>query len=146
MLRHETGEPRGVHRGHPARVEIERRQLPVEDLVDLFLVGHGVRLDLFAAQHRPRRRLSARIADQRREIADEKNDLVAEVLKLPHLVEQHGVTEVEIRRRRIEACLDLEWTALAELFLEFLLAQHLVGATRELTHLIRDVGHTIPYI
>ena len=40
-----------------------------------------------------------------------KDDLVSEQLKLPHLVQQHGVTKMQIRRRRVESGLDPQWAA-----------------------------------
>jgi hypothetical protein len=42
------------------------------------------------------------------------------VLELPHLVDQHGVPEVQVGRRRVEAGLDAQRAASAKALLEFL--------------------------
>ena len=99
-------EPGGVHAAEPARIEIDARLFAIEDLEDLLLVGLRVRLDLFARQRRPRRVAPGRIADHSGEVADQERDLVPEILELPHLVDEHGVPEMQIGRGRIESRLD----------------------------------------
>ena len=90
----------------PLAVEAHLGLVAVEDLEHLRLVGLGVLVDLLAAERRPRRRTSGRIADEPGEVADEKDDGVAHVLEVLELAHQHGVAEMQIRRGRIEACLD----------------------------------------
>jgi hypothetical protein len=46
------------------------------------------------------------VADHPGEVADQEDHLVPEVLELPHLVEQHGVADVQVRGGRVEAGLD----------------------------------------
>ena len=106
-------EPRGVHAAEPARIEIDARLLAIEDLEDLLLVGPGVRFDLLARQRRTRRVAPGRIADHSGEVADQKRDFVTEVLELPHLVDEHGVAEMQVGRGRIEARLDAQRLARA---------------------------------
>ncbi len=58
------------------------------------------------------------VADHRGEVADDEDDRVPEVLELPHLLHQHGVAEVQIGARRVEAGLDPERPPGAEALLE----------------------------
>ena len=67
-----------------------------------------------------------------------------EILELAHLVQQHGVAEMKIRCRGIEAGFDLERTPLPQFFAEFGLSQDLIGATCKLSQLCRDVSHVFP--
>ena len=48
------------------------------------------------------------IADQPGHIADQKNNGVAQVLKMFHLAQQHGVAQVQIGRGGIETGLDAQ--------------------------------------
>ena len=59
--------------------------------------------DLFARESRPRIALACGIADHRRELADKQDGLVAAILELPHLPEEHRVSDVEVGTRRVEA-------------------------------------------
>ena len=78
----------------------------VEQLEDLRLVGLRVPLDFVRGQRRPGLRPARRIANHRREVADDEDDAVAEVLEVLHLADQHRVAEVEIGRGGVEADLD----------------------------------------
>src|SRR2546427_865085 len=49
-----------------------------------------------------------RIADQGGEVADQEDHLVAQVLQLAHLVEHHGVAQMDVGRRRVQAQLDAQ--------------------------------------
>ena len=80
----------------------------VEHQAGLRVVGLGVGLDLLARQRRPRGVASGRVADHRGEVADQEDHRVPEVLQLPHLVEHHGVAEVDVGRGRVEAELDAQ--------------------------------------
>ena len=62
-----------------------------------------------------------------------------ELLELAHLVEQHRVPEMQVRRRRIESRLDLERTAALQLLLELRACQHFAGATLELCDLLLEI-------
>ncbi len=66
---------------------------------------------------------------------------MAEVLELPHLVEQHGVAEVQIRRRRIEAGLDAQRAAELQARLELLALDDLVGAAADQIERVLQIGH-----
>ena len=78
----------------------------IEDLEDLRLVGLGVGRDFLGRERRPRLRPARRIADHPGEVADDEDHAMAEVLKVLHLSQQHGVAEMQIRRRGIEADFD----------------------------------------
>ena len=80
-----------------------------------------------------------KIADERGEIADQEGHLVAELLELAHLVEQHRVPEMQIRRGRVESRLHLERTAAPQLLLKLRSRQHFAGATLELGDLLVEI-------
>ncbi len=75
----------------------------IEDLEHLLLVGLRVLLDLLAGKLGARGVLSRRVADHPREVADDEDDRVAEVLEGFHLPEDHRVAEVEVRSGGVEA-------------------------------------------
>ena len=52
------------------------------------------------------------VADHRGEVADDEDDAVPGVLEMPHLPEDDGVPEVDVRRRRVETDLDRQPAAL----------------------------------
>ena len=93
---------------HPGRIEDDFGPVAVEDLEDLVAIGRGVARDVLARQRRPRRVLAGRVADHPGEITDQKQDVMAELLKLPELVQQHRVAEVQVGRGRVEAGLDAQ--------------------------------------
>ena len=114
----------------------------IEDQERLVGVGLRVGLDFLARERRARDVAAGRIADHPGEVADHEDDVVAEVLQLPQLVELHRVTEVQIRAGRIEALLDPERLAAGELRCELGLDQDLVGAAAKDLELAWDVdGH-----
>ena len=91
------GEPNhvgGGFRSVPGRVETNLGRLGVEDLENLLLIGLRVLPNLLGCQRRTGRRLAAGVTDHAGKIADQEHDMVAELLELPHLVDQHGMTEV----------------------------------------------------
>jgi len=80
----------------------------VQHLGGLGVVGLGVDLDLLGRQRRARAVAARRIADQGGEVADQEDHLVAQVLQLAHLVEHHGVAQMDVGRRRVQAQLDAQ--------------------------------------
>ena len=82
---------------------------------------------------------SGGIADQAGEIADQEDHLVAELLELAHLVDQHRVPEVQIGRGGIESGLDLQRRAALELALQLAGQQQVLRTARQLGHLFLDV-------
>src|SRR4051812_10754043 len=82
------------HLSEPVAVGHELSSRRVEDLESLGSIGFGVRCHLFAGKLRPRRGTSAWVADHGSEIANDKDRLMSEVLKLPKLPQDNGVAEV----------------------------------------------------
>ncbi len=121
----------------PFAVEADPGLLRIQDLEDLGLVGLGIGQDFCPAEGRARGLLPRGVADEAREVADEEGDLVAELLELCHLADEHAVTEMQIRRRGIETRLDPEGPALLQLHLQLfdLVAGH--GALGEQGQVIR---------
>ena len=135
------GEPHqscGIHRRHPLRIELEPGPVGIEDLEDLLFVGLRIGIDLVARQGGPCGTASRGIADQPGEIADQKDDFVAELLELPHLVQQYGVSEMKIRGRGIESGLDRQRSLLLEPVPELRLEHDLFGAAHQLRKLFRN--------
>ena len=89
----------------------------VEDLEGLGRCTSSPSLHLFAREARAELVLARRIADHRGELAHEEDHLVPQVLELTHLRHQHGVADVEIGARRIEARLDAKGPPVASAFL-----------------------------
>src|SRR5690606_29433835 len=90
-----------------------------------------VRGHLRRRQCRSRRVPARRVADEPREIADQKHDLVAQLLELPQFIEQHCMPEVQIRGGLVETGLDDQRSPRRQPLLEYGLEQ--------------DVGRTAPY-
>ena len=59
-----------------------------------------------------------------------------ELLELPHLVEQHGVPEMQVRRRRIETRLYAQRPAGSDACGEILFEENFLNAATELSECI----------
>ena len=92
----------------PLAVVANFRARRVQHLGGLGVIGFGVELDLLGRERRARAVAARRITDQRREIADQKNHLVAQILQLPHLVEHHRVADVNVGCRGVQTQLDTQ--------------------------------------
>ena len=115
-----------------SRVEFDASwSLGVENLEDLLFdrCRHSPR---FPPRVKWRSRIASRpdgITDHPREIADQENDIVSEILELSHLVYQDGMPQVQIRCSRIET--GLYYAAVCPSrasTCQAVLGQHLVGA------------------
>ncbi|MDT4875640.1 hypothetical protein FQZ97_1110200 [compost metagenome] len=91
---------------HPGGVERHLGFRRIEDLEHLRLIGLGIRQHLITRQRWSGCTLATRITNHSGKVANQKNHLMAQLLKLPQLIDKNGMPEVEIRRRRIETCLD----------------------------------------
>ena len=69
---------------------------------------------------------------------------MTEFLKLAHLVDQHRVPDMQVRRRRVETCLNNQWLALLELGRQPTVRQHLVAAAHEFVELFLCTCHDFP--
>ena len=120
-----------AHHLEPFAVEDGPRPLRIEDFVSLLLEALRIRHHLIVRELRARLRAARRVADHRREIADDEDRLMPEVLELPQLREPDGEPEMDVRRRGIDAQLHVERLAAAQLGEEFRLGNDLRGAAFE---------------
>src|SRR3546814_14665118 len=90
----------------PFAVETQLGPVAVEHLEHLVGVGARVGLHVLAGERLAGGVLAAGVATHSGEIADQEDHLVADVLDLLHLVAQHGVAEVPVRRGRVAAGID----------------------------------------
>ena len=67
---------------------------------------------------------------------------MAELLERPHLVDQHGVPEVQVRRGGVEAGLDAQWLAALQLLQQLGLDQQLGAAALDLGQLFFNRNHS----
>ena len=130
-----------THRGHPTRVEIYTGLLGVQNLVNLCLVGRCIRFDLRLRQGGASFVFAARVSDHSGEVADEEDHFVTKLLKLAHLVDQDCVTDVQVRRGRIEARLYDKRSLFFELFRKAVLRKNFVNPAGKFAQLIFDAGH-----
>ncbi|MNT02548.1 hypothetical protein D3C72_1370500 [compost metagenome] len=98
----------------PFRVVADLGAFRIQHQAGLREVSLRVLFDLFFRQRRARDVAAGRIADHRGEIADQEDDLMAQILQLTHLVENDGVPEVQIWCSRVQAEFDAQ--RLASLF------------------------------
>ncbi len=97
----------------------------------MLFVGLRVALQLLRRQRLACCIAATRIADHPGEIADQKDDLVTQLLELAHLVEQHGVAEVQIGRGGIETGFHAQPAAGAQPLFELFLEQDFDGAASD---------------
>ena len=78
-----------------------------------------------------------RVADHPGEIPDQEHHVVAEVLELPHLVQQNRVAEMQVRGRRVEPRLYAQRLPAGELAHQILFHDQLVGAAPDHFEMVR---------
>ena len=127
-----------VHGQDPVAVVDDLGLGRVEDLHGLLDVGLGVELDLLMGELRARGVLARRVADERGAVADNEGDVVTQVLELAHLLQGHGVAQVQVGARGVNAELDVERATLLELLLEALDRHDCVGARGDDAKLLFD--------
>src|SRR5439155_21087659 len=103
--------------------------LPTERLADLRLVRAPRGFDLRALKGWSDGRPPARVTDERREIADDEDCVMPEILELPELRQCDRVAEVDVGRRRIHPQLHAQRSTLAQPGDELLLGRDLDDAT-----------------
>ncbi|MDF2640998.1 MAG: peptidase [Pseudomonas sp.] len=146
VLRRQTNEVSRAELVHPRGVERDFGFLGIENLEDLRLVGLGVVEYLLARQWRTSCALAARITDHAGEVTDQEYDLVAQILKLTKLINKDGVPQMQIRRRRVEPCLDTQRLATFDFFDQFGLDQQFICAALDQRQLLLNRLHTSPHI
>ena len=124
-----------THAAEPARVEVHARALTIEDAEDLLLVGTRIGLHFLDGKAWSGRIATGRVTDQSGEVADQEDHFVAKLLERTHLVDQHGMPEVQIRRGRIEAGFDAQGRTALQFAFELRGQQQLMRAARDLGHL-----------
>ena len=98
---------------------------------------------MFAREGGPGRVAPGWIAHERGEVADDQDDLVAEVLELTELPKRHRMAEVKVRRRRVHAELDDQGPSAAQ-FLEEGVGRHDASrAARDDVHLLLRLWHSL---
>ena len=97
------------------------------------LVGCRVGLDLLSCERRTCHILAAGIPDHSSEIANQKHHLVPQFLELTHLIDDHGVPQVQIRSRRIETHFDPQRPVQRETLEQLLLNENLFDPPLELS-------------
>ena len=112
-------------------VEDDLGAIRIQNPKDLIAIGRGIAFDLCRRQRRPRRTLAGGISDASGEVADQEENVVPEILELTQLVNQHRVTEVQVRCRRIESGLDPQGAAFLQTFDEVLFGQDFIRAATD---------------
>ena len=98
----------------PLGVVAQDGLLGIEDFEGLVHVCLGVLLDLVAGELRARGIAAGRVADEGGAVADDKRDLMAQILELAQLAQGHGVADVDVGGRGIHAELDVQGHATLE--------------------------------
>src|SRR5207237_9426574 len=93
-------------RGQPGGIECDFGLLPIEDEKYLVGIGLGIGLELVGRKRRPGDVTTGGIADHSGDVANQKNNVMPEVLQLAKLVELHSMSKVQIGPGRVEAFLD----------------------------------------
>ena len=73
----------------------------VQHFKRLRFISLGVDFDLFSRERRARGVAARGVADQGGEVADQKNDLMPQILQLAHFVQHHGVAQMDVGRGRV---------------------------------------------
>ena len=143
VFRGELDHAIGAKRHQPFGIERDFGLVAVENQKHLIGIRLRVMSDFFGGQRRACGVAPGRIADHAGEIADQEDDVMAELLELPQLVELNGVAEMKVGARRVEALLDRERLPALELRHEFGLDQELFRPAFEHGQVMVDVeGHS----
>src|SRR3990167_3341328 len=141
VLRGQPNEISWSHFVHPGGVEGDLGFRRIENLEHLSFIGLRVLQYLLAGQRWARGALTAGVADHPREVADQENHLMPQLLELSQLINKHGVPEVQIRRSRIKTCIDTQWLTTLELLNQLSLNQNLFCATLDQRQLLFNRLH-----
>ena len=128
-----------AHRAEPLGVAADLEVVVEEDAAGLLDVGGGVGLDLLLREPGPGGRLARRVTDLGGEVADDQHRDVAELLELAQLAQHDREPEVDVGRGRVDAELDPQRTAGAELAPEVGLGDEVDRAGAQDAQLLVDV-------
>ena len=137
----QTDEVRGVHLAQPVGVEFHDGLFGVEDLEDLLLVGLGIGDDLFLGQGGTGLGAAGGVADAAGEVTDQEDDLVAQFLKVAHLVHDHGVAQMQVGSGGVKAHLHAQGRAAFQFLAQFLLVNQFRHAALDHGHLAINIHH-----
>ncbi len=104
--------------GQPFGVAADDGLLRIEDLVRLVNVGLCFVGHFLRGLLSPRRILVAGIADEPREIADEEDGLVSQLLELGQLSHSYSMSQMQVWGRGVVAAVDPQWPAAAYALLQ----------------------------
>ena len=85
--------------------------------------------------------LTGEIADHPGKVADQKHDVVAEVLQLPQLVDQDRMSQMQVGRGRIETGFDAQGPSAFQLLDEFRFDQQFIAAAFDGFELFGQCSH-----
>src|SRR6185369_5504191 len=111
----------------------------VQDLEHLLAISGRVGGDLVPGKRGSCRVLAGRIADHAGKIADQELNVMAQVLKLPQFVDDHGVAKVQVGGGGVHAQFYAQRTAQLELVDQFGFHEQLVTAAPHHLQLLVDV-------
>ena len=137
----QADEVRGVHLAQPVGIEFHDGLFGIEDLEDLLLVGLGIGDDLFLGQGRTGLGAAGGVADAAGEVTDQEDDLVAQFLKVAHLVHDHGVAQMQVGSGGVKAHLHAQGRAAFQFLAQFLLVNQLRHAALDHGHLAINIHH-----
>src|SRR3989442_1580039 len=80
----------------------------VEDFENLFEIRFGIRIHLLTGERRASFGLSRGVTNHRGEIANQEDRGVTKILKVFQLAEDYGVSQMDVRGRRINAEVDAQ--------------------------------------
>ena len=116
------------HGAEPVAVGHRLRTRGVKNFACLLTVRRRVCEHFFMGEMRPCNGATAGVADHPREIADDENCMVAEVLKLPQFSQNNRVAEMNIRGCRIDPELDAQRPAERKFIAQLIFVNDLRGA------------------
>lgn len=134
----ETDDVFELHAFEPAGVEVHFRLFGIEDFEDLRFVGFGVAIDVFAGERGAGEVATGRVADEAGHVADQEDDLMAEVLEVLHLPEQYGMAQMKIGGGGVEPSLHTQRAAQFEPLSEILFPDHFREAFAKVGDLFVD--------
>lgn len=102
------------------------------------LVGFGILQHLFAGERGAGGALASGVSDHSGEIADEKHHLVAKILELPQLIDQHGVSQMEVGCCGVKTGLYAQRLATLKLLHQSIFHKYLIGTSPDDFHRLSD--------
>ena len=118
--------------------DFQHLALLAQDQAALLQVALGVLARLLQRQGRAGLALAAGVADHGGEVPDQHDDLVPQVLELPHLAQDHGVPQVQVRAGRVGAQFHAQRRTLLQFAAQVVLGHQVHHAAPEQVDLLVD--------